>query len=415
MKKKMQVFISSTYMDLIEERQNALKIILCSGHIPAGMELFGQDNREQWEVIKEWIDASDIFLIMVKNRYGTVCSETKKSYTQMEYEYALQKNKPIIKLVINDFINENECDNYVALQHFRDEIRNGGTDSTIHDEVEFTHRITTMLQYYEHEVKTGLCGYDEIKKLRDKENLLYFLMFAEDRNSEGFNRFNVGTKIMMLLDRKANINQVNIARLDISYVIKSGKTASESIYDCERYWSMRNVRNISEKKLRTYHFYTATDIGERENANVKLTQCVREREIVLDEVTRNNGISCWEWQIEPNINCQEMISDMEIKEIIKDAWNFNRNWEIANFIPKCFGESISSVNFKFETDKNVPILDMNLYEVKVVGDEIKRELVDRLNRISCEDGRHIYGIDLDGHGKSINMESFYYVKITVVK
>lgn len=413
--KKMQVFISSTYTDLVEERQNAVKIILCSGHIPAGMELFGQDDREQWEVIKEWIDASDVFLIMVKNRYGSICSETKKSYTQMEYEYALQKNKPIIKLVINDFINKDECDDYPALQHFRDEIRNGGTDSTIHDEVEFTHRITTMLQYYENEVKSGLCRYDEIKKLREKEKLLYFLMFADDKKSEGFNRFNVGPKIMMLLDKTQKINKVEITRLDISYLIKSDKEECNNIFDCERYWAMSNIRNISKKKLKTYYFYTTTDIGERENANVKLTQCVQEREFALDEVVRNNGISCWEWEIEPNINCQEMINDIEIKEIVKDAWNFNRNWEIAYFIPKCFGESISSVNFKFETERNVPILEMNLYEVKVVDDEIKRELVGRLSRTSCEDGRHIYGIGLDGHGNEINMESFYYIKLNVVK
>jgi hypothetical protein len=39
-KKKLQVFVSSTYEDLKEERQVAVESILTAGHIPAGMELF---------------------------------------------------------------------------------------------------------------------------------------------------------------------------------------------------------------------------------------------------------------------------------------------------------------------------------------------------------------------------------------
>ena len=39
-KRKLQVFISSTYLDLKEERQAAVEAILGAGHIPAGMELF---------------------------------------------------------------------------------------------------------------------------------------------------------------------------------------------------------------------------------------------------------------------------------------------------------------------------------------------------------------------------------------
>lgn len=52
MNKKMQVFISSTYTDLIEERQKAVEAILNAGHIPAGMELF-KAGRSQMETIKK--------------------------------------------------------------------------------------------------------------------------------------------------------------------------------------------------------------------------------------------------------------------------------------------------------------------------------------------------------------------------
>lgn len=52
MHKKLQVFVSSTYTDMILERQNAVEAILECGHIPAGMELFAADNKKQFEVIK---------------------------------------------------------------------------------------------------------------------------------------------------------------------------------------------------------------------------------------------------------------------------------------------------------------------------------------------------------------------------
>jgi hypothetical protein len=64
MKKKLQVFISSTYTDLLPERQAAVEAILRAGHIPAGMELFAAGDKSQMEIIKRWIDDSDVFLLI---------------------------------------------------------------------------------------------------------------------------------------------------------------------------------------------------------------------------------------------------------------------------------------------------------------------------------------------------------------
>jgi Domain of unknown function (DUF4062) len=46
-KKKLQVFVSSTYTDLRDERQAAVEGILSAGHIPAGMELFAAGDQSQ--------------------------------------------------------------------------------------------------------------------------------------------------------------------------------------------------------------------------------------------------------------------------------------------------------------------------------------------------------------------------------
>ena len=92
--KKLQVFVSSTYTDLREERQAAVEAILSAGHIPAGMELFAANDQSQWAVIKRWIDESDAFLLILGGRYGSLEPESGKSYIHLEYEYALDKGKP---------------------------------------------------------------------------------------------------------------------------------------------------------------------------------------------------------------------------------------------------------------------------------------------------------------------------------
>ncbi|MFW1433741.1 DUF4062 domain-containing protein [Vibrio parahaemolyticus] len=105
-RKRLQVFISSTFTDLINERQAAVEAILTAGHIPAGMELFTSGDESQMDVIKTWIDESDVYMVIIGGRYGSLEPKTLKSYTQLEYEYALEQGKPIFACVITDASQE---------------------------------------------------------------------------------------------------------------------------------------------------------------------------------------------------------------------------------------------------------------------------------------------------------------------
>lgn len=100
--KKFQVFVSSTYKDMLGERQAAVEAILEMGHIPAGMELFSAGNVEQLKVIKRWIDQSDIFMLILGGRYGSIELESQLSYVECEFRYAISIGKPIFSLVISD-------------------------------------------------------------------------------------------------------------------------------------------------------------------------------------------------------------------------------------------------------------------------------------------------------------------------
>jgi hypothetical protein len=95
MDKRFQVFVSSTFKDLQEERQEVIQALLELDCIPSGMELFPAADEDQWTLIKRVIDDCDYYIVIVAGRYGSIGPEGK-SYTQMEYEYALLKGKPII-------------------------------------------------------------------------------------------------------------------------------------------------------------------------------------------------------------------------------------------------------------------------------------------------------------------------------
>lgn len=101
-KRKLQVFVSSTYEDLKEERQAAVSAILTAGHIPAGMELFTSGDQSQMDVIREWIDESDVYMLILGGRYGSIEPESGLSYTELEYDYARATNKALFSVVVTE-------------------------------------------------------------------------------------------------------------------------------------------------------------------------------------------------------------------------------------------------------------------------------------------------------------------------
>ncbi len=95
MDKRYQIFISSTFEDLKDERQSVLKAILELNHMPAGMELFPASDEEAWSLIKDVIDASDYYVLIIGGRYGSL-DEQGIGFTENEYDYAVSTDKPVV-------------------------------------------------------------------------------------------------------------------------------------------------------------------------------------------------------------------------------------------------------------------------------------------------------------------------------
>ena len=93
--KRYQVFVSSTYEDLQEERQEVMQALLELDCMPSGMELFPAASEDQWSLIKKVIDDCDYYIVIVGGRYGSV-DGSGTSYTEREYRYAIERGKPVI-------------------------------------------------------------------------------------------------------------------------------------------------------------------------------------------------------------------------------------------------------------------------------------------------------------------------------
>lgn len=96
---KYQVFISSTHLDLRESRAAVTWGILKAGHIPAGMESFPASDDRGWRTIQRSIDESDFYVLIMAGKYGSVDPDSGISFTEREYNYASEKNVPILAFV----------------------------------------------------------------------------------------------------------------------------------------------------------------------------------------------------------------------------------------------------------------------------------------------------------------------------
>lgn len=114
-----KVFISSTYNDLIEHREEVKKQIEQLGLIVIDMKNFGNRSEEPKEVCFQEIENCDIMIGIYAYRYGFIPENQELSITELEYNHATKLNKKVLCYLSDDTnyeLNEN-------LTKFRQKIR----------------------------------------------------------------------------------------------------------------------------------------------------------------------------------------------------------------------------------------------------------------------------------------------------
>lgn len=132
MNKRYQVFVSSTYADLKDERQHVTQTLMEMDCIPAGMELFPALDEEQWEFIKRVIDDCDYYILIIGGRYGSLTADGI-SYTEKEYDYAVSAGLKVMAFVHErpDDIPVKKSDIDPSLRQKLDDFRSKVTSSRL--------------------------------------------------------------------------------------------------------------------------------------------------------------------------------------------------------------------------------------------------------------------------------------------
>lgn len=187
MAKKYQVFVSSTYTDLIEERKKAQEILLMADCIPAGMEAFVATNDEQFNVIKKVIDLCDYYVLIIGGRYGSINESTGKSYTEMEYDYAIEKGVPVLVFAIDSSVEipddkkDSDVHNLAKLEDFKRKAMNNRLASVWKDETDLAGKMAVSIMKAKTEIvrpgwtRAGESNEELLEKInaiRDENDLL---------------------------------------------------------------------------------------------------------------------------------------------------------------------------------------------------------------------------------------------------
>lgn len=136
--KRYQIFLSSTFSDLEDERKKVMQALLEMDCIPSGMEFFPASDEATFEFIKTIIDESDYYILILGGRYGSVADD-RLSYTEKEYDYAKKIGKPVLSFVRQDIddikVSQTDNDPKLALRikKFRDKVLKSGTLSKLWD------------------------------------------------------------------------------------------------------------------------------------------------------------------------------------------------------------------------------------------------------------------------------------------
>jgi hypothetical protein len=130
MDKRYQVFVSSTYTDLKDERRAIIQTLIEMDCIPAGMELFPAADEEQLQFIKRIIDDCDYYILIIGGRYGSTPPDGL-SYTEKEFDYARKKGLKVLSFIhekpgeISFAKSETDPALRARLDAFRDKVKTG--------------------------------------------------------------------------------------------------------------------------------------------------------------------------------------------------------------------------------------------------------------------------------------------------
>jgi hypothetical protein len=146
------VFISSTYRDLIPQRDVIWKVLQNFDVQITGMEAFGARRSNPLDTCFEELKCSDIYIGIISMCYGSIDDLTGKSYTQLEYEKAKELGLEILIYLIDE--NQGEIktgnidfgDKSLRLNSFKKILKTNHTVDFFYNETDLGNKINNRLE-----------------------------------------------------------------------------------------------------------------------------------------------------------------------------------------------------------------------------------------------------------------------------
>lgn len=186
---KKTVFISSTFEDLKEHRKKVWDTLTKYEVNVRGMERFGARKEAPLQTCLAEVEQSDIFIGIISYRLGTIETTSSKSFTQLEYEKALELKREIFIYLIDDkngkvaptFVDFGE--NHEKLESFKSILKERHTIDTFTDETDLAEKLDRKFDELLSKKANGLTETeDEYKKSNDI--LQKFLLLPKEYSSK---------------------------------------------------------------------------------------------------------------------------------------------------------------------------------------------------------------------------------------
>lgn len=246
------VFISSTYIDCIEYRNVAKEAVESFGKDELnviGMELFGARKDTTLKVCMDEVERSNVYILIVAHRYGSIEKLNKKSYTQLEYEAALELNIPILVYILDNsvLVKPSMVDkqaNFTKLKKFKDRLLRTHTCQFFCNEFDLKHKIIADLA---RELKYDIpfndkLDFDDMNLTPSNYHGKEFIIDFEI--SDYFNKKMKENKLDPQIIEKLNLTKGNCLVTNIK-VITDNSVYENSILICQNFFTkwLKDIAN----------------------------------------------------------------------------------------------------------------------------------------------------------------------------
>jgi hypothetical protein len=121
-------FICSTYIDMRDYRDTLIKDIKSRAGIINAQEFFGARDQKPLETCLEEVTRSNVFIMFLGPRYGTIDPSTGKSFVECEFDKATELNLPRLAYLMDEshpfpIQHVSKGDDAVRLNAFKDRVK----------------------------------------------------------------------------------------------------------------------------------------------------------------------------------------------------------------------------------------------------------------------------------------------------